>query len=135
MTAYSKLRSIGFDLPGQAPARNASWTASPVARVLAALQAEIDRRGVAARHLFTVTFNAREGNARVALREQPLAPDYPSLDRVFREISRACAQEWIGRPPTAIAVIFEEDEIKLVLINAAGKPEAYTFPVRAAGAY
>ena len=134
MTAYSKLRSIGFDLPGQAPARNASWTASPVARVLAALQAEIDRRGVAARHLFTVTFNAREGNARVALREQPLAPDYPSLDRVFREISRACAQEWIDAHQLR-CIIFEEDEIKLVLINAAGKPEAYTFPVRAAGAY
>jgi hypothetical protein len=128
MAADHKLRSIGFDLPDEPSARRASGTASPVARVLAALQAEIDRHGAAARHLHTVTFNTKDGSARVALREHPLATDYPSLGAVFREIARACAQGRVSAGQLR-CIMFEEDEIRLLLVNAWGQPEAYVFPV------
>jgi hypothetical protein len=133
MTADRKLRSIGFDLPDDTSAGMTAGTASPVAQVLAALQTEIDRRGAAARHLHTVTFNTKDGSARVSLREHPLATDYPSLGAVFREIARACAQERVGADQLR-CIMFEEHEIRLLLVNAGGQPEAYVFPVLPAGA-
>src|SRR4030095_4908084 len=112
-------RSIGFDLPDATAARSAEGMAWPVARVLATLQAEIDRRGAAARHLRGVVFNAEESGARVALREQLLAADYPSLATVFGEIARTYAQERIGAHKLR-CILFEEDEIRLMLVNGQG---------------
>jgi hypothetical protein len=131
MAATGTWRSIGFDLPEHAPARNTTGTVWPVVRILAELQAEIDRRGTEARELLVVAFNLEHGGARVALRERPLAEDYPSLAAVFGEIARACAQDRIGAHQLRY-IAFEEDEIRLMLVDSQGKPEAYIFPVRPA---
>lgn len=129
--APSRWTSIGFDLPDRRPAGGVSGAASPVLRVLAELQAEIDRRGAAARQLLIVVFNLERGGARVALRERPLAEDYPSLAAVFEKIASACALDRIGIHQLR-CIMFEEDEIRLMLINGQGEPETYIFPVRPA---
>lgn len=128
--AVSRWRSIGFDLPEQASRGNA-YATSPVIRLLAALQAEIDQRGAVARQLLMVEFNLEQGGARVALRKRPLPEDYPSLATVFGEIARACAQDHIGVDQLR-SITFEKDEVRLTLINGQGQPEAYIFPVRSA---
>ena len=126
--AASRWRSIGFDLPERA-SRTTDYSTVPAMRVLAALQAEIDERGAVARQLLKVEFNLGHGGARVALREQPLPEDYPSLATVFGEIARACAQDHIGADQLR-SITFEKDEVRLMLINGHGEPEAYIFPVR-----
>lgn len=126
--AASRWRSIGFDLPERA-SRETAYAEVPAMHVLTALQAEIDERGALARQLLMVVFNLEHGGARVALREQPLPEDYPSLAAVFSEIVRACAQDRIAADQLR-CITFEKDEVRLMLVNAKGQPEAYIFPVR-----
>jgi hypothetical protein len=126
-----QLIAIGFDLPDDRSAGSAGATASPVGRVLAGLQAEIERREAAARHLLAIRFDV--GAVRVALRERPLAADYPSLATVFRHIARTCTLHRVGTGQLR-CILFDEDEIKLMLINSRGQTETYVFPLRPAGA-
>lgn len=131
MAILGTWRAIGFELPDHASLLKVDGAASPVSRILSELQTEIRRQGAAARELLVVVFNLEHGAARVALREQPLAEGYPSLTTVFAEIARACAQDRIGAHQLR-CIMFEEDEVRLMLINKSGQPEAYVFPVRPA---
>ncbi len=124
-------RGIGFDLPDDPSASNVRSSASTVVRVLTELRIQIDQRGATARELLLVVFSLENGSARVALREPPLAGDYPSLCVIFREIARACAEDCIGAHQLR-CIMFEEDEVKLMLIDGRGQPESYVFPVRPA---
>lgn len=131
MAILGTWRAIGFEPPDPACRSRLDGTASPVSRLLTELQTAIRRHGAAARELLIVVFNLEHGGARVALREQPLAEGYPSLTVVFGEIARACAQDRIAVHQLR-CIMFEEDEVKLMLINKGGQPEAYVFPVRPA---
>jgi hypothetical protein len=133
MATLGTWRAIGFDLPDHASTGRRDGMEWPVGRVLAELQAEIRRRGAAARELLIIVFNLEHGGARVALRERPLSEDYPSLATVFAEIARACAQDRIAAHQLR-CIMFEENEVRLMLVNSSGHPEAYVFPVRPAEA-
>jgi hypothetical protein len=69
----------------------------------------------------------------MAVREHPLATNYPSLATVFRQITLSCTQGRVGADQLR-CIMFEEDEIRLLLVNAWRQPEAYVFPVRPSGA-
>lgn len=90
---------------------------------------ELGRRGMAARNLAAIAFQAEVGEIGVSTRAEPLAACYPALPEILDDIGRTCRDEGITVEQLR-RITFFEDEINLETGDGRGSMNLFTWPIR-----
>ena len=89
---------------------------------------ELRKRGKAARHLFSISFQKRGDQIAVTTRLRPLSERYPDLLEILDDIGRTCRDEGIEVEQLR-RICFFEHEVNLEAEDRRGGTEVFTWPI------